>query len=32
MIAAGGEPGERRLNGPQTTGRAYRNLSRPRTP
>jgi predicted acyl esterase len=26
---AGVEPGQRRLNGPQTTGRAYRNLSRP---
>jgi uncharacterized protein len=26
---AGVEPGERQLNGPQTTGRAYRNLSEP---
>jgi putative CocE/NonD family hydrolase len=26
---AGTEPGQRRLNGPQTTGREYRNLSRP---
>jgi uncharacterized protein len=25
--AAGFEPGQRRLNGPQTTGRSYRNLS-----
>lgn len=28
--AAGTEPGQRRLNGPQTTGRTYRNLSEPR--
>jgi putative CocE/NonD family hydrolase len=28
--AAGIEQGERRLNGPQTSGRDYRNLSRPR--
>jgi uncharacterized protein len=27
--AAGNEPGQRRLNGPQTTGRNYRNLSEP---
>jgi putative CocE/NonD family hydrolase len=27
--ASGIEPGQRRLNGPQTTGREYRNLSRP---
>jgi predicted acyl esterase len=27
---AGVEPGQRQLNGPQTTGRAYRNLSAPR--
>jgi putative CocE/NonD family hydrolase len=27
---AGTEPGQRRLNGPQTTGRTYRNLSQPR--
>ena len=27
--ASGVEPGQRRLNGPQTTGREYRNLSRP---
>ena len=26
---AGTEPGQRRLNGPQTTGRTYRNLSAP---
>src|SRR6201987_2081409 len=26
---SGIEPGQRRLNGPQTTGREYRNLSRP---
>jgi predicted acyl esterase len=26
---SGTEPGQRRLNGPQTTGREYRNLSRP---
>ena len=25
--ASGIEPGQRRLNGPQTTGREYRNLS-----
>ena len=25
--ASGIEPGQRRLNGPQTTGRDYRNLS-----
>lgn len=29
MQAAGVEPGERQLNGPQTTGREYRNLSVP---
>jgi uncharacterized protein len=27
--ASGIEPGQRQLNGPQTTGREYRNLSRP---
>ena len=27
---AGTEPGQRQLNGPQTSGRAYRNLSEPR--
>ena len=27
--SAGTAPGERRLNGPQTTGRDYRNLSEP---
>jgi uncharacterized protein len=27
---SGIEPGQRQLNGPQTTGRAYRNLSQPR--
>lgn len=27
--ASGTEPGQRRLNGPQTTGRTYRNLSEP---
>lgn len=27
--ASGIEPGQRRLNGPQTTGRNYRNLSEP---
>ena len=27
--AAGVEPGQRQLNGPQTTGRTYRNLSEP---
>jgi predicted acyl esterase len=27
--ASGVEPGQRRLNGPQTTGREYRNLSPP---
>src|SRR5690348_12182816 len=27
--ASGTEPGQRRLNGPQTTGREYRNLSQP---
>ena len=26
---SGTEPGQRRLNGPQTTGREYRNLSQP---
>jgi hypothetical protein len=26
---AGIEPGQRQLNGPQTTGREYRNLSAP---
>ena len=26
---AGIEPGQRQLNGPQTTGREYRNLSEP---
>ncbi len=30
MSVAGTEPGERQLNGPQTTGRTYRNLSAPR--
>jgi predicted acyl esterase len=29
MSVAGTEPGQRRLNGPQTTGRTYRNLSAP---
>ncbi|MGE3987697.1 CocE/NonD family hydrolase [Pseudorhodoplanes sp.] len=29
MSIAGTEPGERQLNGPQTTGRTYRNLSAP---
>ncbi|WP_159500118.1 CocE/NonD family hydrolase [Microbacterium sp. 18062] len=29
MTVAGIEPGQRRLNGPQTTGREYRNLSEP---
>ena len=28
--ASGTEPGQRQLNGPQTTGREYRNLSKPR--
>src|ERR1700710_2652764 len=28
-LVAGTEPGQRRLNGPQTTGRDYRNLSEP---
>ena len=27
--SSGIEPGQRRLNGPQTTGRIYRNLSQP---
>jgi uncharacterized protein len=27
--SSGIEPGQRRLNGPQTTGRNYRNLSQP---
>jgi uncharacterized protein len=27
--SSGIEPGQRRLNGPQTTGREYRNLSQP---
>jgi len=27
--SSGIEPGQRRLNGPQTTGRSYRNLSQP---
>ena len=27
--ASGIEPGQRHLNGPQTTGRDYRNLSEP---
>ena len=27
--SSGIEPGQRRLNGPQTTGRDYRNLSQP---
>jgi hypothetical protein len=27
--SSGIEPGQRRLNGPQTIGRNYRNLSRP---
>jgi predicted acyl esterase len=26
---SGTEPGQRQLNGPQTTGRDYRNLSKP---
>jgi predicted acyl esterase len=26
---SGTEPGQRQLNGPQTTGRGYRNLSKP---
>jgi hypothetical protein len=30
MSVAGTEPGQRQLNGPQTTGRSYRNLSAPR--
>lgn len=30
MSVAGTEPGQRQLNGPQTTGRTYRNLSAPR--
>jgi predicted acyl esterase len=30
LSIAGTEPGERQLNGPQTTGRHYRNLSAPR--
>jgi uncharacterized protein len=29
LRVSGIEPGQRRLNGPQTTGRDYRNLSRP---
>jgi predicted acyl esterase len=29
MHASGIDPGQRRLNGPQTTGRDYRNLSQP---
>jgi predicted acyl esterase len=29
MSVAGTEPGQRQLNGPQTTGRTYRNLSEP---
>ena len=29
MFVAGTEPGQRQLNGPQTTGRGYRNLSTP---
>ncbi len=29
MSVAGTEPGQRQLNGPQTTGRSYRNLSAP---
>jgi predicted acyl esterase len=29
MSIAGTEPGQRQLNGPQTTGRTYRNLSAP---
>lgn len=28
--ASGTEPGQRQLNGPQTTGRAYQNLSEPK--
>ncbi len=28
-IVSGTEPGQRQLNGPQTTGRTYRNLSAP---
>jgi hypothetical protein len=27
---SGTEPGQRQLNGPQTTGRDYRNLSTPK--
>ena len=30
MSIAGTGPGQRQLNGPQTTGRSYRNLSEPR--
>src|SRR5580704_2346584 len=29
-VVSGVEPGQRRLNGPQTTGRDYRNLSQPK--
>ena len=29
LPASGIEPGQRHLNGPQTTGREYRNLSQP---
>ena len=29
LSISGTEPGQRRLNGPQTTGRDYRNLSQP---
>ena len=29
LHVSGVEPGQRRLNGPQTTGREYRNLSQP---
>lgn len=29
ILASGTEPGQRQLNGPQTTGREYRNLSQP---
>jgi predicted acyl esterase len=29
LRVSGIEPGQRRLNGPQTTGRVYRNLSQP---
>jgi uncharacterized protein len=29
LQSSGIDPGQRRLNGPQTTGREYRNLSQP---